>query len=339
MAIKYKYSIDNFNKICDIDDITLYNDKTIQYNCIACGDIMIPKIGKGLRQKHFAHKINKTCSGETYLHLLAKKMFKDEYLKCLNNKTEFFIELMQISECNFCGKVCYSDEAESEKYDLIKSYNKIEIEVSDGPFKPDILLTNGLNKEKIYIEFNVTHACDETKIDSDNRIIEIKLYEESDLNFIKNHLITHENSLVLFYNFKNKKSKKCFNKKKFFLYYPSNRAIVKELLIQEKISILKDNPNVYVHEFDEKYNYYSNNNLYLVGHQKIFKEKKLKNCGACKYLSRNSNLNCEYYKTNGFCFITKKEIQYYGEGINCINFNSYINSPDQKHRSVNLNEN
>ena len=117
------------------------------------------------RIKHFAHKTNLECSKESYLHLLAKYMFKEEFIKCQKENLTFNIEIEQKLECNECHTRKCIENARKFKYNLLNHYDQIENEVNDGEFKPDLLLTNSKNStSKLYIEFKVSHASEDKKM-------------------------------------------------------------------------------------------------------------------------------------------------------------------------------
>ena len=82
--------------------------------------------------------------------------------------------------------------AEVEKaHDLTQYYNGIREEKRDGIFIPDLLLFNQQDEsKKIYIEVAVTHFLSDEKRESDNRIIEIPIESETDVEKIKTRRLT-----------------------------------------------------------------------------------------------------------------------------------------------------
>lgn len=76
--IKYQYAYDESKNLVSIKDITKENRNQNQYICIGCGNPLLPRaIGSKYRRPHFYHKELVDCSGETYLHKLAKKLIKE----------------------------------------------------------------------------------------------------------------------------------------------------------------------------------------------------------------------------------------------------------------------
>ena len=78
--IKYQYAYDESKNLVSIKDITKENRNQHQYICIGCGNPLLPRaIGSKYRRPHFYHKELVDCSGETYLHKLAKKLIKEKF--------------------------------------------------------------------------------------------------------------------------------------------------------------------------------------------------------------------------------------------------------------------
>ncbi len=84
-------------------------------------------------------------------------------------------------------------------YDFKKIYDTAEIEKEFNSFRADVLLSssNIPHRDPVFMEIEVTHPCDEKKINSGNRIIEIKVEKEEDawIDF------KDSNPSIKFYNF------------------------------------------------------------------------------------------------------------------------------------------
>ena len=165
--------------------ITIYQvDKNFRdkYSCINCNGILIPKKGK-IRAHHFAHKAESNCSYETYLHKVAKLKFYEQYNQCLNHQQPFYFEKDVTTTCISCSNVkTYNTMCDLgttiKPFDLTKVYDKVYIEKQKDGFVADILLVSTSYRIHLFIEFVVTHFCEQSKIDSGNSIIEIKLNSE-----------------------------------------------------------------------------------------------------------------------------------------------------------------
>ena len=71
----------------------------------------------------------------------------------------------------------------TKEVDLSKEYPLVSVEKRDGEFIPDILLENKRGK-KIYVEIYSTSAISDKKRASGHKIIQIKVYKESDIEKI-----------------------------------------------------------------------------------------------------------------------------------------------------------
>lgn len=305
MTIKYRYAIDNINLLWKIDDIVKNECINKHFYCVSCGECMIPKIGKEIRQKHFAHKVDKWCSNETYLHKLSKLIFENEYKKCLNQNISFFIKLCQKYKCNLCEtcKLYEQSGCEKEKFqkfDIIKYLKEIQLEVNDGTFRPDILLIG--NNKKIFIEFKVNHESSEEKIKSNNCIIEIEVANEDDLKFINEHIIVESNK-IKFYNFKPIVSKECINDEEnlYFIFYDVNQ-IKFEVMSVKKYKQFCENHEIIFNLTNQNIEKQRRTVLFYESLGKLYRTLGVKTCGACRYYSYHIR-NCNFKK---YCM--KKQI-------------------------------
>ena len=196
--IKYQYAYDESKKLVSIKDITKENRNQHQYICIGCGNPLLPRaIGSKYRRPHFYHKELVDCSGETYLHKLAKKLIKEKF----ENSEKFEISYpvtrtCQNTNCQLRSEKC-EDKNQVCKYDLKQYYDTCTEEAEINGFIADLLLTNSksTNLAPVLIEVCVTHACEEEKRNSGLKIIEIKIKNEEDINALLNMEVweeTHE---------------------------------------------------------------------------------------------------------------------------------------------------
>jgi hypothetical protein len=300
--IKYKYAYNSNREIIGIDSLSK-ETKNIdeKYICISCDKILIPKLGK-VRIKHFAHKEYVVCNRETYLHKLGKEIFFQEYNNCIVNNQPFYIEYKIKRFCNNrekeFNKVCYIDKV-TKIYDLTQIYTGIKYEKREVSFIPDILLIHKNGIDKLFIEIAVTHFSSDNKINSGNRIIEISIDDEQDLNIIKDHFLNQDHPKVIFMNFKYKDDigdhcgNSCIVKYHYFvvfndgrcIQYPKSLSDISYFRIRQKDNITdevisEDTGNGYL-----KYKY-------LIA-KMVRKGVKAKNCFICQYhsLSEESEEN------------------------------------------------
>lgn len=97
--IKYKYALDAGQPVY-IKNLIGGSDRK-DYICPGCGKILRPVLGD-VREKHFRHKTEETCSLETYLHSLGKALFKREYENALAEGTAFDLKYKNPFVCNYC---------------------------------------------------------------------------------------------------------------------------------------------------------------------------------------------------------------------------------------------
>lgn len=194
--IKYQRAyIDNDpEKIISIKEITKENRNQYKYYCIGCGKELLPRaIESKYRKPHFYHKEIVECSGETYLHKLAKKVIKKKF----NEQSSFIVGYPVNSNCSKTDCKYYSPycrESDSlyqinlkDYYDTCEEESPVkgfEEESLDKVFIADILLTNSTKPdiEPVLIEICVSHPCDEEKRNSGLKIIEIKIRNEQEID-------------------------------------------------------------------------------------------------------------------------------------------------------------
>jgi len=189
--IKYQYAFigEDRDEIISIKDINNDNRRQYKFRCIGCGQELLPRaVDSKYKQPHFYHKEIVNCSGETYLHKLAKHVIKNKF----DTEPTFIVEYDVTEECNaveckyrnyFCKRVFVP-----YRIDLKKYYDTCTEEAPVNGFVADLLLTDSKNpqREPVLIEVCVTHPCDEVKLNSGLRIIEIKIRDEKDISDLHN---------------------------------------------------------------------------------------------------------------------------------------------------------
>lgn len=228
--IQYSYALDEDNNLVFIEDLTTKNRKGKNFKCLNCGEPMISRLGK-IKQHHFAHNGNHSCSEESYFH----KLFKHLFVQKFNNAKEFKIKYNTNIKCyefQSCGlfnlKTCFKPNLET--FNLKESYKIASEEKEYNGFIADILLESTKEEEPIFIEINHSNPCSTEKIASKIRIIEIDIKDELDLQKINLDCLEESHS-IKFYNF-NRISKKTSNDIvltnicKFLLHIDGNHSIL-----------------------------------------------------------------------------------------------------------------
>ena len=78
MKPKYSYCIDENDNLVCINEVTDKTRHDHEWRCLQCGQEMEPKLGLK-RIKHFSHKADTACDGESYLHKLAKRKIREKF--------------------------------------------------------------------------------------------------------------------------------------------------------------------------------------------------------------------------------------------------------------------
>lgn len=178
-TLLYEYAKNECDVFTHIDDA----NKEHCYRCIECGEPLIIKEGSKKR-KHFAHKSNSNCDGESYIHKIWKKRIKDKFY----SYSPFIIKYVvgtpckEETTCLIKKKITdlKCDKFYVKEADLKQEYDTCEEEVEYKGFVGDIVLKDSKRPEKepLFIEIDYTHPCDEEKIASGIRIIEFKVEDD-----------------------------------------------------------------------------------------------------------------------------------------------------------------
>lgn len=182
-GIKYQFAYDENQKIVSINDFTKDSCKSHTFKCIGCGRTLLPRALESICVRpHFYHK-DIVCSSETYLHKLGKMTIKQKF----DTSEEFRIKYKinkdcSLKECRLRNINCNKTNVDYE-IDLKKYYNTCTLEAGVNGFIADLLLTNSSNSEipPLLIEICVTHPCEEEKLNSGMKIIEITVSNEKDI--------------------------------------------------------------------------------------------------------------------------------------------------------------
>lgn len=191
--VKFQYAYDENQQLVSIVDVTKENRKKHQYVCVGCGNPLLPRaIESEYRRPHFYHKQVVECSGETYLHKLAKRMFKEQFDAAESFEITYPVKIeCNAKDCALRNEMCV-DEHGTTTIDLKQYYDTCQEEISIEGFVADILLTSSTNPKTppILVEVCVSHPCEEEKRNSGLKIIEIKIRNENDVKELLgvNHL-------------------------------------------------------------------------------------------------------------------------------------------------------
>lgn len=204
--VKYCYCLDESGNLVHVKSLTNETRHSHHWYCLQCGQEMVPNLGE-IKAKHFAHKADTACDGESYLHKLAKRLIRERFLSTGSFPIIFNREVScrEEHECPFFDS--YGCKKKQRiPFALNLWYDTCEEEVVVGEFRPDLLLTcsSKPEREAVFIEIFKTHQSDELKLMSKYRIIETKKIEtEEDIaDIINRGFVEGENCNT--YNFKPK---------------------------------------------------------------------------------------------------------------------------------------
>lgn len=301
--VKYKYATNDKEEVIDISNLT--DADRHDYECISCRNVLRPVLPVN-RRKHFRHKTTVNCSEETYLHRMGKLLFRDIYKKCVDDSKPFLIEYFSPTICNHCVEhgPC-SLQPTISKYDLTRTFREIKLETRDGNFIPDLLLVS-LNGQKLYVEIAVTHASSEEKLNSGNKIIEIQITTEEDLEIIKSMDLSVNDKRVSCINFNPKEtignfSASCPKRISFFMLWESGKSILTTKKPFEYAE-LKKNKKVFLKDAP-----FTHPDIYVQYLEEAFLEKRMvRNCFLCRYHAIAKYYQREYEDTPIFCKYLKK---------------------------------
>lgn len=195
--VQYRYGMNSSGVIVTADSLagTVIDDT---FTCLGCEQPLIARVNGKVQRPHFGHKPRVECSGETYLHRLAKRVFQEVYETCLETGEPFTIAFSTPRICSkfqsLTGQYCDLGEDQHE-YDLTQYYTDLRVETRDGQFIPDVSLHSQKRPDElIYIEIAVSHFLSEAKENSAKRIIEIPIRTEEDIEVIWAARLTPENA-------------------------------------------------------------------------------------------------------------------------------------------------
>lgn len=244
--LKYTYALDETKtRLVHINDAR----KGEVYYCVnsKCDEQMSIKQG-AYKRKHFYHINNgDKCSYDNYLHTLAEKRIVEWFYSSekIILSLDVNIYCFNYNRCDWGNENC--SHIEKRSFDLKQYYNSIEIEKREDGFIWDLWLTNKENRySPMAIEIFVTHKCEDEKLKSGYKIIEIKLENEEQLDMLIDSNELLESERISIFNFVPKPQ-----------YDNENhlRILAKEKIVEwfnsaEKIS-LELNTNIYCSNYNE----------------------------------------------------------------------------------------
>lgn len=187
--MKYRYAQRTNGEKVDIHELIRPCGQTHErFICISCKRELIPVLG-ARREKHFRHRLTEEapCSRETYLHALAKSQIVEGFMAAVQSGKPYTLTLPAERYCSRwkdeLGYVCKQPMG-SRDFDLTLHFDSVKDEAAVGQFVADVLLTSSKSDEKLLIEVAVTHRCEQGKISSGLRIVEVSVDDEHQLELL-----------------------------------------------------------------------------------------------------------------------------------------------------------
>lgn len=302
--ILYQYAYDLDGVITNITSVNETNRNQL-WKCVGCGKELIPRLGEK-KKHHFAHKTRLECNPESYLHRLAKEIFYNRYNKCLEQRIPLYLKYKVKVICdkhqNIFGIPCDLG-IDYLQYDLIKRFGKIEMELKDGNFIPDLMITDIVGN-RIYIEIAVTHKCEIQKIESGKRIIEFLVRDEDDLSLLNEQCIDIESEKINVYNFEVKtlckdNERECDKRFLCFYGYSSFKSKLIDHSVTEYLKNRKYSSVIYHKLLYAGYGVYNGNsdNFPTIYRKYVIllyeADNRFKNCFLCRYHARTNSYEFE----------------------------------------------
>jgi hypothetical protein len=173
---KIPFALDSNGILVTIDQVK--RGLNCNCTCPGCGERMIAKKGE-VMQAHFAHASGSQCANgyESALHLAVKQIIFDMKFFTLPECNFTIYKGMQdklhqhYSELDPRKKYKSFEEFENNNKDILAfahipsikcSFEQVDLEVSQGNIRPDIICT--LGGKKLYVEVAVTHFVDDVKM-------------------------------------------------------------------------------------------------------------------------------------------------------------------------------
>ena len=288
-GIKYHYAVDRDGNLVDIASVSEENRKN-KFYCLSCGGELRPRLGC-VKAHHFAHKSDAPhCCQESYLHKLAKRKLKEKFCSGKPFKISFYQEV----ECSDKDS-CQFYRQEECCASVLKSYDLKQ------PSTPPIL-----------IEIRVTHKCEEAKVSSGYKIIELQVTSEENIKTLfespivesAHHCNSNDSGAISFHSFKKNAIADPLEMRIYL--FKSGKAYVSNMNDYPSCREVchKGNPNAILELGIDRF-YLDQISPYDIGYITASNlGQKTKNCQLCKYrkdvygYANNLNLCCLYKSKN-----------------------------------------
>lgn len=190
--VQYRFAMGADGRLVDVNSLTREPGPS-RFVCIACGQRVIAHLKDDLRARHFAHYRKEECaSRETYLHRAAKLAFLETFRDRAAAAKPFMLRVPVVDTCNALEKslAIRCPFRQFREIDLTRWFDTAELEQSHDGFVADILLRGSRLESPLLVEIDVTHSCDEVKIASGHRILELRIERDEQIAELRSAVIT-----------------------------------------------------------------------------------------------------------------------------------------------------
>lgn len=293
--VQYRHAFNSLRELVEIHEAKRTGES---YYCPHCGAEMVMRCGN-IKEWHFAHKKQKKCEYNHYLHTIAEIKIQE----WINTSSEVFLYLYpreychERETCHFYNDECIRTAHDPEIYNLKQWYNECEREkqiiVGEHTFVADLLWHHKTNnKLDILIEINVTNPCEERKIKSGARIVEFKIESEENIERLLNSpIIPPKDSRyynnILLYNFNPKdkpasglETSRLLQK---FILFESDKAYIDNYCCCRNVNKRRGIFEITTTN-DGGFSFYKEGSFYNIGYALASQYfPSLKHCSLCKH--------------------------------------------------------
>ena len=187
------YCFDENGKLVHINSLSNETRHAQKLYCLQCGREMVANLGK-IRVKHFSHKIDCACDGESYLHKLAKFRIREKFISEESFPITFVrdVPCKEHKSCPYYSEYCCTESMRIPRdlkfWDDKPVYSTCEEEKEHDGFRPDLLLTTDSQDSSLaptFVEVYKTHKSNDSKLNSKYKIIETtQIKSEQDIDDI-----------------------------------------------------------------------------------------------------------------------------------------------------------
>lgn len=278
----YQFAYNENKEIIDISTIDTEYRKIHSFYCINCGKEMSAHLKDDKRKRHFQHANKCNCSYESYIHSLAKDIFKKRY----DSADKFFLYYKEKVSCNNSNCIFRDDNCNNKKF--AKEINLKDVfpvctieetvEGQDGrTYRADVLLSNPNKvKYKLLVEINNTHECSDNKTNAGLHIVEIDIKSEEQARNIGNDNSLQEGQDVTLHGFKyipRQLERNIYR----YVHIPKSKTFIKEIECSKQGQAISA-------ESDVEINFIKQSEIttkQVEKHFNIFFNLGIKNCHTC----------------------------------------------------------